>query len=177
MFIIVRTAGDPLAFAGSVAAAMQRVDPDQPLAEVTSMDSLAARSLATPGFGAALAIGFAAIALLLTMVGMYGLFAWTVTQRRREIGVRLALGGQPHAIVATFMRDGLTIAAAGLIAGLSVAFIVSRAARSLLPTSGSLDLVTAAITAAIVLCAISCACWIPARRASRISPMASLSAE
>ncbi|MBA2302131.1 MAG: FtsX-like permease family protein [Acidobacteria bacterium] len=117
MFIAVKTSSDPSALAGPAAAAIQGIDPDQPIAEMTSMETLAARSIATPGFGAALSGALAAIALLLTVVGTYGLFAYAVSQRRREIGVRLALGASPHQIVGLVLRDGMNLALVGLAIG------------------------------------------------------------
>lgn len=177
MFVAVETYGAPLNYANAVAAAMQQVDPHQPIAEVTSMETLASRSLAQPAFGAALASAFAAVAVLLTTVGTYGLFNYAVARRRREIGLRLALGGAPRAIVALIVREGLKLGALGLILGVPAAYISSRAARNLLPASVSVDVVTVMTTVLILVAATTLACWIPAHRASRIPPIASLRAD
>ncbi len=177
MFIAVKTSSDPSALAGPAAAAIQGIDPDQPIAEMTSMETLAARSIATPGFGAALSGALAAIALLLTVVGTYGLFAYAVSQRRREIGVRLALGASPHQIVGLVLRDGMNLALVGLAIGVPAGLAAASAAGKVMTLTVAVDpaLIAGAVTAIVLSTGV--ACWVPARRAARVSPSEPLRSE
>ena len=177
MFIAVGSSGEPSQMANAVTAVIQQVDPDQPVAEIASMDALASRSLATPGFGAALAGTLAALALLLTTVGIYGLFAYAVSQRRREIGVRLALGASPSQIVTLVLQDGIKLACAGLVIGVPAGLLAASAAGKSMTLSVDLDSSMITIAVAAILTSTVTACWIPARRAARVSPSEPLRSE
>ena len=177
MFIAVHASGDPASLTAAVTAAMHSVDPDQPVAEIATMDALAARSLAGPGFGAALSGTLAACALLLTIVGTYGLFAYAVSQRRREIGVRLALGAAPSQIVNLILQEGVKLAAVGLAAGVPAGVAAASAARSVMTLTAKLEPLMIGAAVAAILAATISACWLPARRASRILPSEALSSE
>ena len=170
MFLALRTSNDPADLTAAAQAAIRSLDPDQPLADVVSMDTLASRSLAQPAFGAVLSSTLAAIALGLTMVGMYGLFAFAVSKRTREVGVRLALGATPRQIVSLILRDGLRLTASGLLIGAPLAWLAATAIERRLALPVAIDLPTVAVAMTIVLATTAIACWLPSRRASRVSP-------
>jgi hypothetical protein len=168
---------DPVSLAQPVIAAIHRVDADQPVADVASMTTLSRRTLAASGFGAAIATTLALLALLLIMVGVFGLFSFAVAQRRREIGIRLALGESPSGIVRLVLGQGLRLAAAGLAIGLPLAFVVRRLLAAKLPGTASAEWSTLLPAAVTVLLAITLATWLAARRASRVSPAEPLRSE
>lgn len=177
MFIAVHSSGDPSSLTAAVTAAIQSVDPDQPVAEIATMEALASKSLAGPGFGAALSATLATFALLLTMVGTYGLFAYAVSQRRREIGVRLAIGAAPSQIVNLILRDGLGLAAVGLAVGVPAGLAAANAAGTVMALSSKVDPLMIAGAAGAIIASTVTACWIPARRAARVQPSQALSTE
>jgi hypothetical protein len=170
MFLAVRTSGDPTDLTAPAQAAIRALDPDQPLADVASMDTLASRSLAQPAFGAGLSSVLAAIALGLTMVGMYGLFAFAVSKRTREVGVRLALGATPRQIVSLILRDGVRLTLSGLLIGAPLAWMAATAIERRLALPVAIDVPTVVVAVSLVLATTVIACWLPSRRASRVSP-------
>ena len=177
MVIVAQTEGDPASVARPLVAAVRDVDPNQPVSNLDTMTDLMAQSLAQPGFGAALGSAVAALALVLATVGVYGILAYAQAQRRREIGVRLALGSTPRGIVALVVRDGARLACAGLIAGLPLAAFAARWTDARLSGSVGADAVTLIVAAAVTFGAALAASWIPARRASRVDPGIALRAE
>jgi putative ABC transport system permease protein len=154
-----------------------RIDPDQPVAEVSTMRDRASRSLASPGFGAAVAGTLALLAVVLTVIGIYGLFSFTVAQRRREIGIRLALGDTPSGVARRVLGQGMWLAAIGVVLGLPLAFAGTQAAGARLAGVSAPTLPTLAAVAAVIMIAIGGACWLPARRASQVSPSEPLRAD
>ena len=177
MSLVVRSDGDAALLSQTVLAAIHAVDPDQPVADVLTMESLVRRSLAQPGFSTGLAATLALIALALTIVGTYGLSSYSVTERQREIGIRLALGAEPGGIIRMILGDGLGYALAGLAIGLPLAFLAARAVSSRLSGAGPADPFLLLMVATALLVTISAACWLPARRAARLSPSEPLRAE
>ena len=177
MFVVAATAGDASRSAGAVAAAVGAVDPDQPVADVATIDDLVDRSLAQPGFGAAFGAALALLALGLAVVGVYGLFAFAVAGRTREIGVRLALGATSSRVVRLIVAEGAAVAGAGLAAGLSGAVIAARWIRTVLPGALPIDLSTIAVAGGVMLAAALAACWLPARRAGRLDPASVIRSE
>jgi putative ABC transport system permease protein len=177
MSLVVRTDGDAALLSQTVLAAIHAVDPDQPVADVMTMESRVRRSLAQPGFSTALAATLALIALALTVVGTYGLSSYSVTERHREIGIRLALGAEPGGVIRMILRDGLGYALAGLAIGLPLAFLAARACSSRLGGAGLADPFLVLMVATALLVTILAACWLPARRAARVSPSEPLRAE
>ena len=176
-FISVRTAGDPSAvplLREAVAAAHPRAS----IEDVMTMDArLSARWFAQPRFYAVFAGFFAALALFLAASGLYGLLSYTVAQRRREIGVRMALGAQPGDIVTLVVRQGTALVAVGAVTGLLAAAAASRILDSFLFGVTTADRVTF-VGAPLSLAAVALvACWLPARRAARVDPMDTLRAE
>ena len=177
MSLVVRTDGDAALLSQPVLAAIHEVDPDQPVADVMTMESLARRSLAQPGFSTGLAAALAFIGLALTLVGTYGLSSYSVAEREREIGIRLALGAEPSRVIRMVLRDGLGYALAGLAIGLPLAFLAARAVSARLAGAGPADPLVLLMVAASLLITIAAACWLPARRAARVSPSEPLRAE
>jgi putative ABC transport system permease protein len=172
MTLVARVRGEPRAVAPAIREAVRGVDPLQPMAAVTTMDQVIARSTAQRRLGLVLFVAFGVIALLLATAGIYGVLAGSVNERTREFGVRTALGATSGAIARLVLREGAVLAAAGLAIGLGAALVLSRYLRTLLfgvePTDPIAMLVGATIIAAVALAA----CLIPARRATRVDPMA-----
>jgi len=172
--VLARTAGDPTAILGAVRAAVRAVDPLQPIAEVTTLDALTGRALAQPRFAMTLVGLFGGLAFLLAAVGIYGLLAYTVSQRTREIGVRVALGARPGDLTRLVLGQGLAVTLAGIAAGLAAAAALSRLVSSLLYGVSPLDPLTFAATGAALLLVALAASWVPVRRAARVDPIVAL---
>jgi putative ABC transport system permease protein len=177
MTLAVRTAGDPLALAGAARAVVRDVDPAQPVTDVRRYDDVIAARTGTRRFVAGVLSGFAALALLLAVVGLYGALSVMVAQRRLEIGIRLALGARVETIRGMVFAHGLTPVAAGVLVGLSTALVVLPAAANLLFEVSPADPVALAATLGVLAVAGAAACAVPAWRAARIDPAASLRAE
>ena len=169
--VLVRTSGDPLAVAPALRAAVHAVDPALPIGRLTTLAALADGSVAEPRFTAVLVGTFGVMAFRLAALGVYGLLAYTVSQRRREIGLRLALGAQPRDVTRLVVGDGLAVTLAGVAAGLAAAAALMRFVRSLLFQVSPIDPV-AFLGAAAALAAVALvASWAPLRRAGRIDPI------
>ncbi len=177
MTLAVRTAGDPILMAPSLRAALQSVDRDQPLSRVATMDSLLSDSVGRRRSSAALLTVFAGFALLIACMGLYGVTAYSVTQRTREIGVRMALGAGSGHVVRTFVRDGLRLAAVGVTLGVAAALAGGRLLASQLFEVGAADPATLAATALTLGAVAALASYLPARRATRVNPITALQAE
>ena len=173
-YFVLRTSGDPAAIARTVEARLAEIDPDMSPANVATMRSLVAVQLKRPRFNMLLIGVFAALALTLTVVGVYSVVAASVTARTREIGVRVALGATAGRVQRMVMREGMGLAGAGLLIGLAAAAGLSRFATSLLYGVRPTDAVTYAGVALILAGATALACFVPARRASRVDPMEAL---
>jgi putative ABC transport system permease protein len=174
MRLIVRTAGPPSALAAAARAAVAAVDPEVPIEDVTTMDDLVYRSTDDERYRTMLMCVFATLAVLLAGVGLYSTLARRVVDRRREIGVRLALGARPDQVRRLFLVEGFRLAVAGTIGGIPAALGFGRWAASLLfgvepADPATLVCVTLAIGAVAVL-----ATYLPAARASRLDPLAVL---
>jgi putative ABC transport system permease protein len=174
MTLVVRTAGDPAAVASSLRLAVSRLDPDQSPGDVEPLDRYLDRSVATPRFTALVAGCFAGLALLLAGSGLYALTARAVAQRRRELGIRMALGADPAAVRRLVVRQALVLGAIGLAAGLTVARAAGGVIAALLFGVGPADPVAIASGAALLAVVLLAAAYVPARRATRASPMALL---
>jgi putative ABC transport system permease protein len=170
----VRTSGDPLALATTVRDLIQQRLPDQPVSDVASMDELLGRSLSGARFSMLLISIFAGLALLLAAVGIYGVMAYVIAQRTREIGIRLALGAQPNDVLGVVMKQGTRLALAGVAIGLVAALGLTRLMSSLLYGVKATDLVTYASVTAVLVSVALLACFLPARRASQVDPMVAL---
>src|SRR5271163_2369393 len=177
VFVAVRTSLPPESFALTLQKVVRQIDPDVPASDVRSMDTRIADSLVARRSPALLAGLFSGIALLLTSIGTYGVLSYAVTQRRREIGVRMALGAQPGQIRGQFLALSLRLLSAGSVLGLIGAWQAGRAMRSLLFQAPSLNV--GVLVAATCVMAVVClaACLLPSQRAARISPMEALAEE
>jgi predicted permease len=168
------SSGDPLQLTPSIRKTLTGIDAELPLYSVRLMEDRIDESLVDRRTPMLLAVTFGAVALFLAAIGLYGVLAYQVAQRRKEIGIRMALGSEPRGIVALVLREGLFVVTGGLVVGLAGAIAIGRAMESQLYGVGSADpLVLGAVAAALILVALT-ACAVPARRASRIDPVSAL---
>ena len=174
---VVRARGDAAALAPAVRQAIWRVDKDQAIVRVSTMSNLLDRSVAERRFVLVLFEAFSLVALVLAATGIYGILSNSVTERTREIGIRAALGASRADLVALVFRQGLELTALGLVLGLGGALAGSRAIATLLYGISSLDPLTYAGVAALLLCVSAVACLVPARRAAGVDPTQALRAE
>jgi putative ABC transport system permease protein len=172
--LVVRTAGDPLAAVPAVRALVRALDAEQPVFEVASMDQLLSSMVAQRRFSMTLLGTFAALALVLGVVGVYGVTSYLVAQRTREVGVRLALGARPAQVVGMVVRQGMIVAMIGLGAGLAVALVAGRLMTGLLYGVSPYDIATLASVTAVIGVATLIANWLPALRASHVDPLTAL---
>ena len=171
MWLVVRTSGDPAAIASSVRSVIHRVEPLAAIARVQTMEEVVAGSVAARRFATALIAGFAAVALLLAGIGIYGVIAYSVSQREFEIGLRLALGATPTAVTRQILGEGLRTAMIGAVVGLLAAVGTTRLLRAMFVEVSPTDPVTlASVTLLLVLVALT-ASWLPARWASAVDPL------
>jgi putative ABC transport system permease protein len=175
--IAVRTQGDPLSMVTAVKAAVARIDKEEPLTRIRTMDRVLAESVAEPRFRAGLTGAFAAIALALAAVGIFGVLAFSVSQRTREFGIRMALGAQSADVLRMVMREALKITVAGVAAGLLLAAALTRWLAALLFGVQPHDLVTFVGSAALLAVVALIACAAPALRAARVDPAVALHQE
>jgi putative ABC transport system permease protein len=172
--IVVRSRAEPTTLVRPIRDVVRQLDPQLPISKVSSLEDLVARSMASQRFNALLLGVFALTALLLASVGIYGVMSYLVSQRTREIGIRVALGGQPDAIRAAVMREGLWIAVAGLLVGLGVSLLTSRAIGGLLFGVSPTDPATYGAIVGVLLLVSLVASYGPARRATRVDPLIAL---
>jgi predicted permease len=177
VFFVVRTVGDPAALTPTVRALVQQLDAQITIDNVAAMDQRLTDSVAQPRFYATLLGVFSAVALLLAAVGIYGVIAYSVTQRTREIGIRMALGARAGEVLRLVMSQGALIAAVGLVAGLAGAAAATRYLETMLFGLTSLDAATFAGVAVLFGAVAGLASWLPAARATRIDPATTLRAE
>jgi len=177
MHIVVRTVGPPLEAVSTIRRALADVDRDQPISDVRTMDSRIDRSLTARRFNMILLGLFAALALALASVGVYGVMAYSVTERTHEIGVRIALGAQRRDVVLMVMRQGITMIAIGTVVGIAAARAATRVMATLLFGIGAADPLTFIAVPALLLAVALVACYVPARRATRVDPLYALRAE
>jgi putative ABC transport system permease protein len=171
---VVRTQVPPLTLAADMRRAVQAVDPEQPLANLETLSQAVERSLQGRKTMLTLLMIFAAIALGLACVGIYGVMAYSVSQRTREIGVRVALGAGSRRIVSLVLRDGLKLVLIGLTIGALASYGAGRLIANQLYGTSEKDPVVLGLVAFVILVIATLACWIPARRATRVSPMTAL---
>ena len=175
--LVVRLKGDPLALSNAVRRVIASVDPEQPVSAVRTVDDLIDLDVADRQQQMTLLGAFAGLALLLASIGLYGVLSYAVTQRSREIGLRMALGASAGNVVRMVVARGLTLTGIGLGIGLVLAWSVTRTMKNLLYGVGSSDPATYAGVAALLGMIALAACWVPARRASRVDPIVVLREE
>lgn len=174
---VLRVTGEPAGLIPAVRRVVAEVEPNQPLHNVMTMEQRLADTTTSRRVNTALLGSFAAVALLLTVVGIYGVMSYAVTQRRREIGVRMALGAQRSEVLGLILRAGLRLtlrgAAIGLVGALAVTRYLSSQLYSVKATDPATFLgISVALTGVALL-----ACWLPARRAARVEPVVALRAD
>jgi ABC-type antimicrobial peptide transport system permease subunit len=170
VYITIRPTGDPSLMVPAARTALRELDPDLPIYRVKTMDTRVAESLARPRFAMTLLTVFAGVALVLAAIGTYGVMAYLVSQSTRELGIRLALGASGRTVLSLVLRQGVMVAAAGLVAGVAGAWALTRLMRTMLFGVEHTDQVTFAAVAGI-LCIVALAATVgPARRAARVDP-------
>jgi putative ABC transport system permease protein len=174
MTFAVRTQADPAAMEQAVKEQIWKIDSQLPITKVQTMSEVAAASFAARRFNMLLLTLFAALALVLAAVGVYGVMSYAVTQRTHEIGIRMALGAQVGSVIRLVMKSGLSIAIVGVAIGLAGAFALTRVMRSLLFAVEATDKATFASVSVCLFLIALVACYIPARRATKVDPLAAL---
>ena len=172
--LIVRTDGEPWALAGPIGDIVRQLDPNVPIASVATLHDRLAETLMPQRMGTAFLSFFGLMALALASIGIFGVVAYAAGRRTREIGLRVALGAAPRAVASHFMRRGLTPVVLGLALGLAAAAVVTRLLAAFLYRVVPLDPAAFVTAAAILLATAAAACWLPARAASKIDPIAAL---
>jgi putative ABC transport system permease protein len=177
MAIVVRTPGDPVAMVPTIRRVMADLDPGQPIYDVQTLEDALADSLAPRRFTALVLNAFALTALVLAVVGIYGVMAYSVAQRAREIGLRMALGAQRRGVVGMVVRQGMQVALVGITIGVAAAAGLSRLMTTLLYDVEPTDPQTFGFVAALLAMAAFVACAAPAARATRVDPLTALRCE
>ena len=172
--MLVRTGGDPAALAGGARAALKAVDPGIPLAQHGTMAQFVEQSMADRRLTMAMLAAFAGLALALASLGVYSVMAYTVGQRRGEIGVRMALGARGGDVRSMVVRHGLALTGLGVAIGVAVALVLTRLISTLLFGVGAGDPLTYLGISALLAVVAVAACWLPAQRAARVDPMVAL---
>jgi putative ABC transport system permease protein len=163
--------------ASLVRAELAHIDPDLPFGDITSMHQEMSTNVAQPRFRAMLMGVFAILALVLAAVGVYGLISYTVAQRTREIGIRVALGAAPRQVLVPVIREGVVLALTGIAVGLAGAYLAARALSAFLFGVGASDPLTFVGVALLMLIVATLASYIPSRRALKVDPVVALRAE
>ncbi|HEV2699320.1 MAG TPA: ABC transporter permease [Terriglobales bacterium] len=177
MSLVVRTAGDPLAQANAVRAVAHRIDPNQPITAISTMEENVSKSISEPRFRTSLLAAFAGIALVLAAIGIFGVMAYSVTQRTREIGVRMALGASRTRVLQLVLGQGARLTLLGVGIGVAASLLVTRYASGMLFNVRPYDPLTLIEVAAGLVIVSLAACYVPALRATRVSPIAALREE
>lgn len=175
--LVIRTPADPGAMTAAVREAMRSVDPGQGMLETSTMDQRIANSVAQPRLQTILLGSFGVLALVLACIGIYGVLAYAVSQRRREMGVRLALGASPATVLGEILSGGMRLTGLGVLIGLSAALALTRFLVAMLYSVRPTDPTVFAAAIAILLLVAGVACYVPARRAARVDPMVVLREE
>jgi predicted permease len=177
MYVVVRTTAAPAAAIAAVRREIARLDRDQPVSDVRTMDERIDHSLSSRRFSMVLLSAFALLALTLAAIGIYGIVAYSVTERTREIGVRLALGAQRRDVIGMVIRQGMTMAGAGTAIGVLAALLFTRLMSSLLFGISPADPMTFLVIPLLLIAVAFAACYVPARRATRVDPLQVLRSE
>jgi predicted permease len=171
---ILRTRGNPLLLGTVVRSELRQLDPTVPMRNLYPMEQLVSRSVASQRFNLILLGLFAALGLLLTAVGIYGVMAYSVTQRTYEIGVRIALGAKPGDVLKLIMKQGMTLTLIGVVLGVIASFALTRVIKNLLFNVSATDALTFVVVSLALILVALLASWIPARRATKVEPTIAL---
>jgi putative ABC transport system permease protein len=174
MTMVLHTEGDPLALAAAVRSELKQIAPLLPVTGMRTMDQVVANAASARRFNVALLGFFSISALLLTTMGIYGVVAFLVGRRRREIGIRMALGAQRRNVLRMVLRQGMRPVVAGSVAGLGGSLAASHLVANQLFGVSPTDPLTLATIVTLLLLAALMACWVPARRAAKLEPMVAL---
>jgi putative ABC transport system permease protein len=174
MTVIIKAAGDPTQLVASARGQVQAVDPDQPIYNIRTMNEICSESVAPERMNLMLLTIFAGIALVLAVVGIYGVMSYTVTQRTHEIGIRMAIGAEPRDVFRMVIGQGMMLALIGVACGLVGAFSLTRLMTTMLFGVAPTDPVTFAAIAVLLSGVALVACYIPGRRATKVDPVVSL---
>jgi putative ABC transport system permease protein len=177
MYVVLRTAGDPLALAAAARSTVRELDPLLALIGVNRFTDLIHRSVAQPRFTMLLLGAFGVVALVLAAVGIYGLLSYTVKRRTREIGIRIALGGPPRHVLWLVVGQGMRLVLVGLLVGVAAAVAATRLMAGLLYGVSATDPLTFAGIVGLLVVVSLAASWLPARRAVRTDPRGALGSE
>jgi putative ABC transport system permease protein len=177
LVMTLRTRGDPQHAVGDARGVLRRIDANMPMSDVATMEKIVAESVAPRRFSLVLLTGFAAVALLLAAIGIYGVLSYTVGQRTREIGVRMAMGAPRAHVLRLVVGEGVTLAAIGLAIGVALALALTSAIRGLLFEVQPYDPWTLGGVGAALIAVALTASYLPARRATRVDPVTALRAE
>jgi putative ABC transport system permease protein len=175
--LFVRTAGNPTDLAAPIREIVAGLDPNQPVANIRTMTDVVAGTVAPRRFNMLLFALFAALALLLATLGIYGVMAYSVAQRTHEIGVRMALGAQPGDVLRLVIGKGMTLTLIGVALGIAIALALTRLMATLLFGVSPTDLITFAAVSAFLIVIALLACYLPARRATKVDPLVALRSE
>jgi len=177
MRLVARTSVEPMALAGPIRDQVWSIDKDQPVYDVRTMQQVRALSVSLYSFSSIMLGVFALLALVLAAVGIYGVMAYSVTQRTHEIGIRMALGAGASDVLRLVVKNGMTLALVGVIAGLGGAWALTRFMRTLLVGVSTTDAFTLSVVSLGLLLIALLACYIPARRATKVDPLVALRCE
>jgi putative ABC transport system permease protein len=174
MDVVLHTEGQPEAIVDDVRRVLRGLDSELPMSNIKTMDQWLSNGAAQPRVNAALVAVFAGVALLIAVIGIYGVLSYSVSQRTREIGVRMAIGAREGNVLQLILRQGMTVAFVGICIGIVCAFVFSRVLESLVFGIQVRDPLTFLSAAGLLSVAAAAACYIPARRASRLDPIEAL---
>src|SRR5262249_47798109 len=174
MTMVLRASGDPLSYVTSVRKEVQALDQNLAITNVQTMELLVSNSIAVPRFVLLLFGSFACVALLLAGLGIYGVMAYSVAQRTQEIGIRIALGAQARDVLRLVIGQGMKLALLGIGIGLASALALTRLMKTLLFGVSATDPLTFACISLLLCVVAMLACWIPARRATKVDPIVAL---
>jgi putative ABC transport system permease protein len=172
--LVIRTTNNPISLAAAVRKEVAAIDPHQPVANIKTMEQWVSSSVAEPRFRTLLLGLFSAVALLLSVVGIYGVLSYAVTQRTHDLGIRMALGARAGDVLGMVIRQGMKLAFAGIAIGLAAAFALTRLMQELLFGVQATDPMTFAAIALLLAIIALLACYLPARRAAQVDPMIAL---
>jgi putative ABC transport system permease protein len=174
MTLAIRTRGEAISIAAAARKVIRQLDPEQPIGEVSTMNSLMAKSIARSRFITALLAVFSIVALVVTVVGIYGVMSYSVQQRTHEIGIRVALGAQRRDVFKLVVGQGLILTLLGVVIGSGGAFALTRLLKTLLYGVSPTDAETFLIVSLLLTVVALLACYVPARRATKVDPIEAL---